>query len=69
MLSQLLKTLLQSLGSKMTHTKNYQEQRKICNGKKYSNEIIHQLNIDGGMTTNIQITSYNFNDYLSNNSR
>jgi hypothetical protein len=69
MLSQLLKILLQFLGNKITHKKTTRINVKSVTGKKYSNEIIHQLNINRAMTNNIQIISYNFNDYLSQNNR
>jgi hypothetical protein len=38
-------------------------------GKKYSNGMIHQLNIDTGMTNSLQMASDNFNDYFSDNSK
>ena len=41
MLSQLLKTVLQTLGTKITH-KTTRNNVKYVTGKKYSNEIIHQ---------------------------
>ena len=54
MLSQLLKTVLQSLGTKITH-KTTRNNVKYVTGKKISNYIIHQLNIDRGMTNSLQI--------------
>jgi acetylglutamate kinase len=56
------------IGNKITQ-KTTRNIVKPVTGKKYSNEIIQQLNIDGGMANKLQITSDNFNDYFSNNSR
>jgi hypothetical protein len=37
---------------------------KSVTSKISTNEIIHQLNMDGGKTSNLHIISVNFNDYF-----